>query len=178
MIRLAPLLLLLLPACSTESPLLPVPSYRDRAAPIASVASFATERFLGRWYEIGSYPVPFQRGCTGTQADYGAGPDSTVTVHNTCRRNGRVVGISGRATVTGPGRLEVRLDGTPFVAPYWVLWVDEGYETAVVGVPSGRAGWILAREPKISAARLAAARRALRANGYDPARLRMTPQGG
>ncbi len=172
------MLALLAAGCSTESPLLPAESYRDRTAPFASIAAFDPERYLGRWYEIASYPVPFQRGCTNTQAVYSAAPDGGIAVRNSCVRDGDLETISGRAEVTGPGRLEVRLDGTPFVAPYWVLWVDEDYRTAVVGVPSGRAGWILNREPAIPPDRLAAAREILDFYGYDLARLRMTPQEG
>lgn len=169
-------LVLALAACSTESPILPVESYRDTEAPIASIASFDPDRFLGRWYEIASYPVPFQSGCTNTQAVYGPAPGGGLTVRNSCLRGGRLDSIVGRAEVIGPGRFEVRLGGTPFVAPYWVLWVDEDYRTAVVGVPSGRAGWILNREPRIAEGRLAAARDILDFYGYDLSRLQMTPQ--
>ncbi len=170
-------LALLAAACSTESPLLPAESYRDRTAPFASIAAFDPGRYLGRWYEIASFPVPFQRGCRNTQAVYGAAADGAITVLNSCVREGEVETITGRAEMAGPGRLEVRLDGTPFVAPYWILWVDEGYRTAVVGVPSGRAGWILNRTPTIPPDRLAAAREILDFYGYDLSRLRMTPQG-
>jgi apolipoprotein D and lipocalin family protein len=66
----------------------------------------------------------------------------------------------------------VQFDRIPFVsAPYWVLWVDEDYTLAVVGVPNGRAGWILARETAINADMRARAEAVLRDNGYDPAAL-------
>ncbi len=172
-----PALLLALAACSTESPLIPAESYRDTSVTIASAAAFDPARYAGTWYEIASYPVPFQRGCTETRATYAPTGDGRLAVRNACRRDGEWVSIEGVAEVIGPGRLEIRLDGTPFVAPYWVLWVDEGYRTAVVGVPSGRAGWILNRAPEIPADRLAAAREVLDFNGYDLSRLRMTPQG-
>jgi apolipoprotein D and lipocalin family protein len=71
----------------------------------------------------------------------------------------------------GPGRLSVRLSGVPVAAPYWVLWVDEGYRTAVVGQPNGRAGWILNRDPVIPEDRWIAAREVLDFNGYDLSRL-------
>ena len=85
--------------------------------------------------------------------------------------------IEGTATLVAPGELEVRFSGVPFVAAdYWVLWVDADYETAVVGVPSGRAGWILARTPTISPARRTEAEVVLARNGYDPTRLYDVPQ--
>ena len=174
--RLAALVaLLVVAACSTESPLIPAPSYRDTDVPIASKAVFDPARFAGRWYEIASYPTPFQSGCTDTQAVYTPDADG-LAVRNTCMRGSALALIEGRAEVTGPGRLTVRLDGVPLSAPYWVLWVDEGYRTAVVGVPSGRAGWILNREPSIPPDRLAAAREVLAFNGYDLSALRTTPQ--
>jgi len=43
-------------------------------------------------------------------------------------------------------------------------------------VPSGRAGWILNRDPQIPSDRLAAAREILDFNGYDLSRLLMVPQ--
>ena len=85
--------------------------------------------------------------------------------------------IEGEARLGGPGRPEVSFGSVPFVrAPYWVLWVAEDYRSAVVGVPSGRAGWILHRDPVMPPDRLEAARRILAFNGYDLSALRMTPQ--
>ena len=85
--------------------------------------------------------------------------------------------IAGTARIVAPGELKVKFANVPFVAAdYWVLWVDEDYETAVVGVPSGRAGWILARTPTIDPARRAQAEAVLARNGYDPARLYDLPQ--
>ena len=115
---------------------------------------------MGRWYEVARYPNPFQADCPGSIADYGPSDVSGVlTVTNTCLDgNGQATGaISGTATNEGLGRLSVRLQGVPVAAPYWVLWVDEGYRTAVVGAPNGRVGWILNRDPDIPADRLAAA---------------------
>ena len=50
------------------------------------------------------------------------------------------------------------------------------FQIAVVGVPSGRAGWILNRTPEIRADRLQAARQVLEFNGYDLTKLLMVPQ--
>ncbi|WP_223421576.1 lipocalin family protein [Tateyamaria pelophila] len=153
--------------------------YRDTSMPIAPQMDFNAERYLGRWYEIARYPVPFQKGCTATTADYGPIDATHITVINTCRQDspdGPRRSIEGTAEVVGPGALKVRFGSVPFVAAdYWVLWVDEAYQIAVVGVPSGRAGWILARTPSISAADRARAEAELVANGYDPARLIEVP---
>ena len=144
---------------------------------MTSMAAFEPEKYAGLWYEIASYPTFFQAGCSHTTAEYGMGEAGALTVRNSCRKGEVTEVIEGSASISGPGRLSVRLEGVPVAAAYWVLWVDEGYRTAVVGVPSGRAGWILNRTPDIPPDRLAAARRILEFNGYNLSALEMTPQG-
>lgn len=169
---------LMIAACSPLDVV--APSYRDNAVPITSKALFTPGRYAGKWYEIARFPVPFQRGCVAVTAEYDLRADGTLGVVNSCREgglDGPLRQIEGQAEVTGPGRLRVSFDGVPFVkAPYWVLWVDEDYQTAVVGVPSGRAGWILNRSPTLRADRLQAAREVLAFNGYDLSKLVLTPQ--
>lgn len=154
--------------------------YRDTEVPIASKALFETEKYLGTWYEIARFPVPFEAGCAGVTAEYGALPDGQISILNTCRTlDGAVRStIEGTAEVVGPGRLAVTFPSVPFgAADYWVLWTDDGYRTAVVGAPDGRSGWILNRDPVIPPDRLRAAREVLDFNGYDLDRLVMVPQG-
>lgn len=153
------------------------PSYRDTEIEMTSMAVFDPVRYGGTWYEIAKFPVPFQEGCTGTTARYAVAEQGLLTVQNTCRKEGDLTTIDGTARVVGPGRLKVRLAGVPFGADYWVLWVDEGYRSAVVGVPSGRAGWILNRDPVMPEDRYRAAISVLEFNGYDVSRLEMTAHG-
>lgn len=153
-----------------------VKGYRNTSVPIGSVALFDAEKYTGVWYEIASYPTPFQSGCTNTTATYSKRDDGEIDVVNRCDTEKGPRSIAGTAKVVGPGRLEVRLSGVPVSADYWVLWVDQDYRTAVVGNPAGRSGWILNREPTISQDRLVSARRVLAFNGYDLSQLRMTSQ--
>jgi len=172
---LAPLMMLALAACNPVDTI--VPSYRDTSVPITTKALFSPERYAGTWFEIARFPVSFQKGCTNTTATYALRDTGDLAVLNRCLVDGVEKQIEGTASITGPGRLEVLFQGVPFVkAPYWVLWVDEDYQTAVVGVPSGRAGWILNRTPTLRADRLQAAREILDFNGYDLSQLEMTPQ--
>ena len=168
--RWAVLSLLALSACAV------FPIYRDTDVPMSSMARFDPERYAGLWYEVASFPVPFQSGCRNTTAAYALEDTGTITVQNMCDTEDGAEDIRGTAEVSGPGRLTVRLQGVPVAADYWVLWVDDGYRTAVVGTPSGRAGWILNREPKIPADRLQAAMQVLEFNGYDLSQIRTTPQ--
>jgi apolipoprotein D and lipocalin family protein len=148
------------------------PSYRDQSVTIASSAGFEPARYVGRWYEIARYPNPFQARCAGAIAEYGADAGG-LSVRNICldETGTPTAQITGRAEVVGPGRLSVRLGAVPFAAPYWVLWVDEGYRVAVVGSPDGRSGWILARDTEPAPDLLTAARAVFEFNGYDLSQL-------
>ena len=162
---------LFLAACGGES-------YRDSSVGMTSMAVFDPARYAGLWYEVARFPAPFQAGCTNTETEYAVIGANKLSVRNSCMKNGRLSVIEGSATVAGPGRLKVRLNGVPVTGDYWILWVDEGYRTAVVGAPSGRVGWILNRDPQIPADRLKAAQQVLEFNGYDLSRLTATRQEG
>ena len=175
--------LLLLAACGTPLPNEKVGGlfevYRDTSVPIASKAVFDPARYLGTWYEVARYPVPFEVGCVKVTAEYAMQDDGNISVFNTCRNpDGSTKSeIKGSAEIVGPGRLKVSFPSVPFGASdYWVLWVDEGYRTAVVGAPNGRSGWILNRDPQIPRDRLNAAREVLDFNGYDLTKLMEVPQ--
>ncbi len=172
-------LLLLLAGCATQDSGGLFSVYRDTDVPISSKAVFEPDRYLGTWYEVARYPVPFEAGCVGVTATYGLRADGLISVLNICRNpdGSEKSRIEGTAEVVGPGRLKVRFPSVPFVAAdYWVLWTDSDYRTAVVGAPNGRSGWILNREPTIRADRLNAARDILEFNGYDLSRLMEVPQ--
>ncbi|WP_333712445.1 lipocalin family protein [Yoonia sp.] len=153
--------------------------YRDTDVPISSKAVFDVERYMGLWYEVARFPVPFEAGCVGVTAEYALRDDGTVSVLNICRNpdGSERARIEGTATPVAPARLKVRFASVPFVVgDYWVLWTDEDYQTAVVGAPNGRAGWILNRTPRIRADRLQAARDILAFNGYDLSQLEEVAQ--
>lgn len=153
--------------------------YRDRTAPMQTVSQVDLDRYAGRWHEIARFPVWFQRGCTAVTADYALREDGEVDVLNACTRDGRrdVATAVARSVDPSNARLKVRFSNlVPIEGDYWIIHLDDDYQTAVVAVPSGWAGWILARSPEIAPERLAAARAALAAAGYDLSRLETTPQ--
>lgn len=171
--------ILLLAGCATQDSGGLFSVYRDTNTPISSKAVFEPERYLGEWYEVARYPVPFEAGCVGVTATYGLRDDGLLSVLNICRNpdGSEKSLIAGTAKIVGPGRLKVRFPSVPFVsADYWVLWTDTDYRTAVVGAPNGRSGWILNRDPEIPPDRLQAARDVLAFNGYDLDRLMEVPQ--
>ncbi|NWG72126.1 MAG: lipocalin family protein [Parvularculaceae bacterium] len=159
-------LALVLAACATP------PVNRDRSVPLTTASSVEIDRYLGRWYEIARYDSSFERNCEGVTADYSLRPDGLIRVLNTCRvgaPDGDVRTAEGKAKVVDPAtnaKLKVSFFG-PFWGDYWVLWRADDYSVSLVGEPSGRFLWILARTPVLGAGATADALGRLRALGYN-----------
>jgi apolipoprotein D and lipocalin family protein len=84
--------------------------------------------------------------------------------------------IEGVAEIVAPGQLQVRLQGVPFPAKYWVLDISRDGRTLIVGTPARQGGWVLRRDPKVTPEQLFAAREVFERNGYDVAALQRTRQ--
>lgn len=139
------------------------------------VRSLDLNRYAGQWHEIAHLPMFFQRKCVGAvTATYTPMPDGTVHVHNACHtRDGRQT-VDGVARITPgqPAALKVRfapawLGWLPRAwADYWVIEVDPDYQWAVVGSPSRKYLWILARQPDMKRALFESIKSRARQRGY------------
>lgn len=122
--------------------------------PVQTVEGLELDRYLGVWFEIGSYPNQFQAGCAGTTARYTLRDNGEIDVFNTCTVDGTTTEARGvaRAVDLDAGKLEVSFFG-PFFGDYWVvdLGEDDGaeapYSFAVVTSPSRDFLWVLSRTP-------------------------------
>ena len=54
-------------------------------ARVEVVDQVALDRYLGRWFEIASFPQWFQRGCVASMATYTRRDDGRIRVVNECR---------------------------------------------------------------------------------------------
>ena len=149
--------------------------------PVASVPSVDLARYSGKWFEIASFPMFFQRKCIAdTTAEYTPAADGAISVRNRCRTDSGVDEAVGKATVVegkGNGQLKVSFFW-PFKADYWVLGLDPEYRWAVVGNPNRKYLWVLSRTPQIPPALLATALASASAQGFDLTQLHYTAQGG
>jgi apolipoprotein D and lipocalin family protein len=149
-------------------------------APVQPVAEVDLVRYSGKWYEIASFPMFFQRQCVGdTTAEYTLRQDGDVDVRNRCRTKDGFDEATARAwAVEGSGNARLKVQFFwPFRGDYWVIGLDPQYRWAVVGHPERKYLWILARTPKLSAAELEAALGVAGAQGFELGRLRYTVQG-
>lgn len=124
------------------------------AQPLKTVPYVDLNKYIGRWYEIASFPQKFQKGCHCTTADYTLSGKGYVIVENRCRKdsmNGSVSYIKGKAFVdknSGNARLKVQFFW-PFRGKYWIIDLADDYRYAVVGHPNRKYLWILSRTPQM-----------------------------
>ena len=141
--------------------------------------SVEIQRYLGRWFEIARYEQSFQRGCEGVTADYSLRSEGGIDVLNRCRKpNGEISEARGRAKIVDTrtnAKLKVSFFG-PFYGDYWILDHADDYSWSIVGEPSGRYLWILARSPTPSEAEVDNLIGRVRTMGYDTSMLRRTVQ--
>ena len=54
---------------------------------------------------------------------------------------------------------------------YWILRLDDNYQTALVGTPNRKYLWVLSREPKLDEATLQSYIETAKQQGYDVSKL-------
>ena len=136
------------------------------------------DRYLGRWFEIARYEQSFERGCTNVTAEYNLRDDGTIEVLNSCRRpSGRFRIARGVAkTVSASNaKLKVRFFG-PFSGDYWILDHADDYSWSIVGEPTGRYLWLLARQADPGAEKVEQLIERAAKMGYDTSMLIATAQ--
>lgn len=136
------------------------------------------EKYAGKWYEIARYPNSFERNCDYATATYSLNKKH-IRVFNQCRKaDGTKSDIKGKAfPVKGSNNTKLKVQFFwPFRAGYWIIAVDNDYQWALVGSPSKRYFWILAREPKLAPDLIESLKKIMKSHGYFPNRLYFTKQ--
>lgn len=153
--------------------------------PLDLVASVDLERYQGLWYEIARLPNRFQDRCASdVTAEYALLDNGRIQVVNRCRmQNGKISEAEGVARRPDPAEeaaLKVRfaprwLSWVPFVwGDYQIMALSENYDSALIGAPSRKYLWILARDPSLSERRLDLLLAEAEAQGFDVAHVTRT----
>jgi apolipoprotein D and lipocalin family protein len=144
---------------------------------LITVRKVDLNHYTGLWYEIARIPNRFQKQCMqNTTAYYSLREDGKIEVINRClKENGETDEIKGIAKIADTetnAKLKVSfvrfLGISLFWADYWIIDLSEDYQWAVVGTPSRKYGWILARKPELSQEILEHINQSLGEQGYDP----------
>lgn len=144
---------------------------------LQTVSALDLNRYTGKWYEIARYENSFEKGCVGASADY-TSLDGSIDVVNRCYNSmGEMTGeAKGRAKVvqdSGNAKLKVSFFW-PFYGDYFVIKLADDYRYSVVGEPTRKYLWILARTTQISDSDRQAILSELPKFGYDANKLYWT----
>ena len=151
------------------------------SAPLDTVESVDLDRYLGKWFEIASYPAWFQKNCTASTAEYSLRDDGAIQVINRCRKgglDGKLKTTKGKATVVDRetnSKLKVSFFW-PFKGDYWIIDLDQEYRWVVIGEPKRKYLWILSRTPQMNEETYRSILSRLPGKGYDLSRLNRTEQ--
>jgi len=153
-------------------------SYAMSQNPPTVTDAINLQKYSGKWYEIASYPMSFQKDCYCVTADYTLTDKGFVKVFNSCRKGsitGKVKSVTGKAfPVEGTNNVKLKVQFFwPFKADYWVIDKADDYSWAVVSGPSRKYLWILCRTPDMQKETWQYITDRLRANGFDINKLKM-----
>ena len=152
-----------------------IPATGEETESVKTVSHVDIDKYMGEWYEIARIPNSFQKKCIGNvTANYTLRADGKVEVLNSClEEDGKTDTADGIAKVMDTetnAKLKVSFVSIfgihLFWGNYWVIYLDENYENAVVGDPSRKYGWILSRNAELAQEELEPMYESLRKNGY------------
>lgn len=111
-------------------------------------------RYKGLWYEIARLPNWFEKKLKCTSATYTLREDGKITVINAGNyidnpsKKNSAKGVAWIPDKKNPAKLKVRFFW-PFSGDYWIMDLDKDYRYVLIGEPSFKYLWILAREKKL-----------------------------
>jgi len=123
-------------------------------APLKLVDRLDLPAFMGDWHVLGNLPTPDEEGCHNALEQYALRADRTIAITFSCNKHG----FDGKrdvkrftATVQNPGRnTEWRvtmkfLGFIPIRLPFLVIDLADDGSYTVIGYPSRKYLWIMAR---------------------------------
>ena len=150
--------------------------------PLQTVQHVDLPKYMGDWRVIANIPYFAERGCIDSLESYSLNPDGTIANWFTFRK---------KSFDSAPGKFTAKIKvlnkktnaewkvyffGGLFRAAYLVVDMDPGYQWTVVGHPSRKYGWIMARGRTLPENTYQAILKRLEKQGYNPALFQKVPQ--
>jgi len=150
---------------------------------LSTVDSVDLDRYVGKWYEIASYPTWFQKDCRKSTAFYEK-VSGHIKVTNECVsvKSGDLKTTEGRAWVVDQetnAKLKVQfflsfIQLPIFAGDYHIIMLDNDYKYAVVSEPKMEYLWILSRNPEMDRDQYLDITNELANRGFDLSKLKRT----
>lgn len=115
---------------------------------LQTVASVDLQKYAGKWYEIASKPIHWQRNCDCTAAEYTLRSDGKMDVLNSCNDRKKQKRDSARAlatVVSGSNNAKLKVKFGIVTGDYEIIALARDYSYAMVGTRDRKHLWILNR---------------------------------
>lgn len=154
---------------------------------LKTVEKVEVDRYLGVWYEVARKPLYFQNKCDrNVTATYTLNENGNVNVDNKCvSKDGTVNQSVGEAFIQNePYNSKLKVSFLPSAirwlpfgrGDYWILKLDEDYQTVLVGEPGRKYMWVLSRNSQPNEAVVSEYLDYAKSVGYDLSDLIKTKQ--
>ncbi|MFK4811693.1 lipocalin family protein [Devosia sp. ZW T5_3] len=144
---------------------------------VTAIPRLDLKRYLGRWYEICRLPLKWEdETATDITANYTLNDKGNVGVDNRCfDEDGKPARALGEAFAVDDTNARLKVSFLPPVVrwlpfgrgDYWVLKIDPDYAVSLVGSPSRKYLWVLARRPFVARETLDEYLAEARRQGFD-----------
>lgn len=120
---------------------------------LTTVDTVNLEKYAGTWFEIARLPNRFEREMDCVTATYTLREDGRIDVLNKGKKSDKdefdtAEGIAKVPLSDFPGQLKVSFF-RPFWGDYYIIELADDYSYALIGDPSRKYLWVLARNPRI-----------------------------
>lgn len=159
---------MLLSACASYKAL-PAPEYVD------------LDRFMGNWYVIASIPTPFERNIVNATEKYERLSERKIQTTFSYKK-GDIDGKTKSMRPVGfvsddPSNAVWKMQFFwPLKSDYRIVYLDDEYQSTIIGRMKRDYVWILARTPEISDAHYTSLVEKIEQLGYDMSKLSKVPQ--
>lgn len=152
--------------------------------PPETVAQVDLDRLLGTWFEVARLPNleadGFGQHSVDVTATYARRPDGCITVetvsHN-AKAGMRRSQVNGLVQPADPSGSKLILRFFKLIrGDLWVIGLDPEYRWALMGTPSRKRLWLIARSPPLDPTDYELAMTIAAAQGYDAARVKPSLQ--
>lgn len=153
---------------------------------VQAVSQVDLNKYVGQWHEVARKPLMFQKDCAyNVTANYRLNAKGNMDVDNRCyKADGTMKQSTAEAYVqNAPANSKLKVSFLPKAirwipvarGDYWVLKIDQDYQTVLVGEPSKKYLWVLSRDPEPNKAVVDEYLNYAKSLGYDLSDLIYTP---
>lgn len=180
-IALAALLAAFTTGCASTKPSTPSVKTKTASAPLHPVPKLDLPRFMGDWRVIANIPYFAEKDCVDSIESYALRPDGKIDNWFRFRKKSfeapqqKMTALAWVHDRESQAEWRVRFFGL-ITVKYFVLEVDPAYQWTVIGHPSRKYGWIMARGKTLPDETYEKILARLPKHGYDPAQFKRVPQ--